>query len=140
LLVPGLAFEYCTFLFKFTKKDASHNSCFQWFIKSLRLCIVIDLRMETSRFVILLLKSSCASTSNCNVSRKYHHWTSKFIEMDITKQSNSKKCLIERGSITGTWYWKVTLWSHFSKMASNTPTFGNFWASLKTRDWFHCLS
>jgi hypothetical protein len=28
----------------------------------------------------------------------------------------------------------------FSKMASNTPTFGNFWTSFRIRDWFHYLS
>jgi hypothetical protein len=46
--------------------------------------------------------------------------------MDIKKHSNSKKCSIERGSNIGIWYQKVALWSHFSKMAFDAPTFGNF--------------
>jgi hypothetical protein len=46
--------------------------------------------------------------------------------MDREKHLDSKKGSIERGSIIGTWYQNVVLWSHFSKMAFDMPTFGNF--------------
>jgi hypothetical protein len=46
--------------------------------------------------------------------------------MDKEKHSNLKEGSIKRGSIINAWYQNVALWNHFSKMAFDTQTFGNF--------------
>jgi hypothetical protein len=106
-------------------------------MKSSRLHIQTNSRMKTPRSIIVLSKSFFAFTSNYNVMIKDYYWTSKSIEMERNKHFYST---IKRGSFMGIWYQKVALRSHLSKIASDMPTFGNFWTSFRTRYWFHYLN
>jgi hypothetical protein len=70
LLVPSFAFKYYTFLLEFTKKDNFPQFKPPMTCEILQAFIVIDSKMKTPRFVIVLSKSFFASTSSCSVMTK----------------------------------------------------------------------
>jgi len=83
----------------------------------------------------VLLKSFLASTSNYNGNTN----AKQLARMPHEKTRREFQFIIKMNQ-QGTWNQNVALWSHFSKMASNKLTLGNFWASLRIWDWFQCLS
>lgn len=73
LLVLGLAFVYYTFLFEFMKKDAFPQFMLLVTYKILEALYCNKFKGGNLKVCHCDVKEFCASTSNCIVSRKYHH-------------------------------------------------------------------